>query len=80
MPENMHTSSIIKTEQAMFRNTHTYTYIYICMYVCIYMDVTTINEKRSHEFKQEQGGVYGRVWGGKRREGLYNYNLKKNGS
>ena len=27
-----------------------------------FLYVITINEKRGHEIKREQGGVYGRVW------------------
>lgn len=36
----------------------------ICIYIPIYayMFVTTINEKRGHEFKRKQGKVYGRIW------------------
>ena len=52
-PENIHTSNIIQTEHIIFRNIFVYTYSY--------MHITTISEKRGHEFEREQGRVYGKI-------------------
>jgi hypothetical protein len=50
-PGNIQTRNIIQTEQAIFRN------------ICVY--VTTINEKRSHEFERARRGVWEGAKGGK---------------
>lgn len=42
---------------------HTHIYTHICMYT--YMRVTTITEKRGHEFQGEQGRVDGGLAGEK---------------
>jgi hypothetical protein len=38
--------------------------------------ITTINEKRSHEFEREQEGIYRRVWGEAMKR--HNYIISKN--
>lgn len=53
-PVNIHTSSIIWTQQILFGN--------ICVYTNTYMHAITIDEKRGHEFEGDQEGVYERVW------------------
>lgn len=40
-------------------------------YIFLYMLVTTINEKRGHEFKRKQEKIHRRVWK-KQREGENN--------
>lgn len=42
------------------------------------MYVTTINEKRSHEFEREEGGVSGRLWRGEMEGGndMICFNIK----
>ena len=57
-PESMHTSNITQTEKVIVRNMYACTYKYIA---------TTINEKRSHEFKRESEEGFG---GRKGEEGM----------
>jgi hypothetical protein len=52
IPENIHTSSIIKTELPIVRNIHVYTY----------MHATAINRERDHKLEKVHGRVGGRVW------------------
>lgn len=53
-PENVYTSDIRQTEKSIF--------IYLGIHVYLHM---CINKKRGHKFEREQGGIDGRVWGGK---------------
>lgn len=58
-PENMLISNIITiTEQIIVGIVYVYTYTFAY--------VTTINERRRHEFEKEQGWLYRRVWREKR--------------
>lgn len=42
-------------------------YTYMCIHrMYIYMNVTTMNENKSHKFERDQGGKYGGIWQSKR--------------
>lgn len=56
-PEDIHKSSIIEPEQIIFK------------YVCV--SVTTIDEKRNHEFERKNEDIYKGFWR-KRRDGRNN--------
>lgn len=56
IPENIHTSNTIWTEQAAFRN--------ICVYTCMHERV--INKRIGYKFERQQRGKYGKgLEGGK---------------
>lgn len=65
-PDNIHTSSIVKTKKVIFGNMYVYKHTYT--------HVITIHEKRGNEFESSQGGMYGRLWREEREK--FNYNLK----
>lgn len=53
-PEHIYTSNIIQSEQIVLKHLGMYVSTYT------YMFVTTINERRGHEFESDQGSIYGR--------------------
>lgn len=53
-------SKIVQTEKVIIRNLYVYT--------CRCMPITIINEKGGHRFERKQGGGYGKVCRGERKE------------
>lgn len=63
-PENIRMNDITLTDQFIFKNVYVYTY----------MNVTTIIEKKGHDFEREKARVCGMVWRKEKQRGKqWNY-------
>ena len=60
IPQNIHTSNIIWTEQVILRNIYVYKNIYIYMHA--------IDARRDHDLKERSEGYMGRFHGRKDKE------------